>query len=97
MIKKLLLEIIKKLLLHSKILSEDDLFKFDNLRDNERGKYLITISPNEEKSYNRKSHFHANVNDVNYFNKSGKKNFENLKSVLTKNKKIEKIIFPHIN
>ena len=83
--------------LHSKILSEDDLFKFDNLRDNERGKYLITISPNEEKSYNRKSHFHANVNDVNYFNKSGKKNFENLKSVLTKNKKIEKIIFPHIN
>ena len=83
--------------LHSKILSEDDLLKFDILRDMERSKYLFTISPNDEKNSNKKSNIHFNVNDVNYFNKSGKKNLENLKSALTKHKKIEKIIFPHLN
>ena len=82
--------------LHSKMLSEDDLNKLDILREKEREKYLFTISPNDETKIKRKTHFHY-IDDVNYFNKSGKKNIENLKMTLTKNKKIEKIIFPHLN
>ena len=81
---------------HNRILSDDNIIKFQKLREFEKTKVSLDSSINNENSVNK---YKFN----NLFNKSSKNvNTENnqtnnLKFTFHKNNKVDKIIFPHLN